>query len=142
MESDPMKRRERTEPWKQSENYTKSFVSSREGVEPKVQICKLCGHSHPIWHCEVFKEKPIERRWETAKRLGLCYRCLRNDHLGSLCPNYRECKIDGCKDTQRVTLRRETEYRSANGTNPTPQVPGHETKTDIQESREGASNAN
>ena len=143
------KTRERTVPWKRSENYAKSFVSSREGVEPKVQICKLCGHSHPIWHCEVFKEKPIERRWETAKRLGLCYRCLSNDHLGSSCPNYRECKIDGCKDThhrllhvERATPRREKEYRSVNGTNPSPQVPGHETKTAIQESKEGASNAN
>ena len=97
----------------------------------------------------MFKEKPIERRWETAKRLGLCYRCLSNDHLGSSCPNYRECKIDGCKDThhrllhaERATPRRETEYRSVNGTNPSPQVPGHETKTAIQESKEGSSSAN
>ena len=53
------KTRERTVPWKRSENYAKSFVSSRGGVEPKVQICKLCGNIHPIWHCELFKEKPI-----------------------------------------------------------------------------------
>ena len=40
----------------------KSFVSTSGGVEPKIQRCKLCGHSHPIWQCDEFKGRPVERR--------------------------------------------------------------------------------
>lgn len=132
---------EKTVPWKRSENSAKSFVSNRGGVEPKVQNCKLCGHSHPIWHCDVFKGRPVERRWETAKRLGLCYRCLGNDHLGNSCPNYRECKIDGCIDTHHRLLHADS-YPSRGkgrsyGTSPLTQVSTHETITAIQENVEG-----
>lgn len=45
-------------PWKQGENSAKSFVSNRGCVEPKVQDCKLCGHSHPIWHYDESKADP------------------------------------------------------------------------------------
>ena len=50
------KTREKKVPWKRREDSTKSFVSTSGGVETKIQRCKLCGHSHPIWHCDVFKE--------------------------------------------------------------------------------------
>ena len=142
------KTRENKVPWKRREGSTKSFVSTSGGVEPKIQRCKLCGHSHPIWHCNVFKGRPVERRWETAKRLGLCYRCLRNDHLGNSCPSYRECKIDGCKDThhrllhaERAPSHRESQRGSSDGTSPLPTVADNETKTAFQESRGGTSNA-
>ena len=90
----------------------------------------------------------MERRWETAKRLGLCYRCLRNDHLGNSCPSYRECKIDGCKDThhrllhaERAPSHRESQHGSSEGTSSLPTVADNETKTSFQESRGGTSNA-
>ena len=38
------------------------------------------------------------KKWETAKKLGLCYRCLGKGHLGDPCTWNRECGIDGCKD--------------------------------------------
>ena len=38
--------------WKRSKDSAKSFVSTSGGVEPKIQKCKLCGHSHPFWHCD------------------------------------------------------------------------------------------
>ena len=142
------KTRENKVPWKRREGSTKSFVSTSGGVEPKIQRCKLCGHIHPIWHCDVFKGRPVERRWETAKRLGLCYRCLRNDHLVNSCPSYRECKIHGCKDThhrllhaERAPSHRESQRGSSDGTSPLPTVTDNETKTAFQESRGGTSNA-
>ena len=68
------------------------------------------------------KRIPVESQWETAKQLRLCYRCLSNDHLGNSCPNYRECKIDGCKDThhrllhaERAPLQREPERGGGRG---------------------------
>ena len=40
------------------------------------------------------------KKWETAKKLGLCYRCLGKGHLGDSCTWNRECEIDGCKGHQ------------------------------------------
>ena len=107
MESDPMQKpiKDKTVPWKRNESHSsKSFLSNRYDGEMRMSKCRVCGDNHPIWQCEVFKERPAERRWETAKRLGLCYRCLGRDHLGNACTNCRECNIDGCKDTHHRLL--------------------------------------
>ena len=40
------------------------------------------------------------KKWETAKKFGLCYRCLGKGHLGDSCTWNRECGIDGCKGHQ------------------------------------------
>ena len=107
MESDPMQKpiKDKTVPWKRNESHSsKSFLSNRYDGEMRMSKCRVCGDNHPIWQCEVFKGRPAERRWETAKRLGLCYRCLGRDHLGNACTNYRECNIDGCKDTHHRLL--------------------------------------
>ena len=140
---------EKTVSWRRSDNCAKSFVSSRWSGEPKYQKCKLCGHIHPIWLCDVFRGRSVERRWETAKRLGLCYRCLGNDHLGNSCPKYRECKIDGCKDNhhrllhaEKVGRQGETPRGSSNGISPLPQVAGNRIERAIQESRESTISAN
>ena len=44
--------------------------------------CKVCNQKHPVWKCDVFKRKEHRKKWETAKKLGLCYRCLGKGHLG------------------------------------------------------------
>ena len=38
------------------------------------------------------------KKWEMAKKLGLCYCCLGKGHLGDSCTWNRVCGIDGCKD--------------------------------------------
>ena len=48
----------------------------------KKGTCEVCGASHAVWNCDVFKSRSIQEKWATAKKLGLCYRCLGNDHLG------------------------------------------------------------
>ena len=40
------------------------------------------------------------KKWETAKKLGRCYRCLGKGHLGDSFTWNRECGIDGCKGHQ------------------------------------------
>ena len=124
-------------------------MSSRWGGEPKYKKCKQCGHSHPIWLCDVFRGRSLEKKWEKAKRLGLCYRCLGNNHLGNSCPEYRECKIDGCKDNhhrllhaEKVSRQGETKSGSSNGISPLPQVAGNGIERAIQEIRESTSSAN
>ena len=47
--------------------------------------CKVCNQKHPIWKCEVLKGMETKKKWETAKKLGLCYRCLGKGHLGEEC---------------------------------------------------------
>jgi len=43
--------------------------------------CKVCNQKHPVWKCEVLKGMQNKKKWETAKKLGLCYRCLGKGHL-------------------------------------------------------------
>ena len=48
---------------------------------------KVWGASHAVWNCDVFKSRSIqEKLWATAKKPGLCYRCLGDDHLSGECP--------------------------------------------------------
>ncbi|XP_064629276.1 uncharacterized protein LOC135488565 [Lineus longissimus] len=66
--------------------------------------CELCDQTHGIWACDVFKRLEINKRWEKAKHLALCYRCLGRNHLGSKCERTRECGIDECKETHHRLL--------------------------------------
>jgi len=54
--------------------------------------------------CDGFKRIDVPSRWGVAKRLRLCYRCLRRDHKGDRCTRSRECGIDGCQDTHNRLL--------------------------------------
>ena len=58
-----------------------------EDGERKRKLCRACGESHHVEKCQVFAGWPRDRKWETAKQFGLCYRCLNGDHLGNQCPN-------------------------------------------------------
>ena len=78
----------------------------------KKGTCKVCGSSHAVWNCDVFKSRSIQEKWSTAKKLGLCYRCFGDGHLGGECPRSRECNIDGCRDRHNRLL-----YGNRNGSN-------------------------
>lgn len=65
---------------------------------------KVCGASHAVWNCDVFKSRSIQEKWATAEKLGLCYRCLGDDHLGGEFPGSRVCNIDGCRDRHNRLL--------------------------------------
>ena len=47
-------------------------------------------------------------RWEAAKSLQLCYRCLRGDHNGETCVRSRICGINNCKNTHNRLLHRDS----------------------------------
>ena len=59
---------------------TKSYFGTAE--ERRDRPCKVCNQKHPVWKCDVFKRKEHRKKWETAKKLGLCYRCLGKGHVG------------------------------------------------------------
>ncbi|XP_022794110.1 uncharacterized protein LOC111332902 [Stylophora pistillata] len=66
--------------------------------------CKVCNQKHQIWKCEVFKGMENKKKWETAKKLGLCYRCLGKECEG--CRWSKECGVDGCKEHHHQILHR------------------------------------
>ena len=84
---------------------TKSYFGTTE--EKRDRPCKVCNQKHPIWKCDMFKGMEHRKKWETAKKLGLCYRCLGKGHLGDSCTWNRECGIDGCKDRHNRLLHEE-----------------------------------
>ena len=56
----------------------KAFFGYAEKSEtPKFyRPCKVCNGHHGVWRCDKFKDQGIQERWNTAKRLNLCFRCL------------------------------------------------------------------
>ena len=82
---------------------SKSF-GINQGDDKRKGTCKVCGASHAVWNCNVFKSRNIQEKWATAKKLRLCYRCLGDDHLGEECPRSRVCNIDGCRDRHNRLL--------------------------------------
>ena len=81
----------------QGKSSTKSYFGTTE--DKRDRPCKVCNQKHPIWKCDVFKGMEHRKKWETAKKLGLCYPCLGKGHLGDSCTwSSMVCGIDGCED--------------------------------------------
>ena len=90
----------------------------RPNGERKQRACQACGESHPILKCQVFTGWPTQKKWEAAKQFGLCYRCLRDDHLGNECPESKLCNIDGCLKTHHPLLHEKLNQKKE----PTPPI--------------------
>ena len=84
---------------------TKSYFGTTE--EKHDHPCKVCNQKHPIWKCDMFKGMEHRKKWETAKKLGLCYRCLGKRRLSDPCTLNRECGIDGYKNRHHQLLHEE-----------------------------------
>ena len=81
------------------ENCMTEAVSPMESTKLTIKRKgQVCGASHTVGNCNVFKSRSIQEKWATAKKLGLCYRCLGDDHLGGECPRSRLHNVDGCRD--------------------------------------------
>jgi len=46
----------------------------------------------------------VQSRWQKAKQLRLCYRCLGRNHKGGRCAQNSRCSIDGCQKTHNRAL--------------------------------------
>ena len=76
----------------------------RVGFRP----CKVCSGHHGVWRCERLKAMSPRARWEGAKSLKLCYRCLGGDHNGEICVRSRICGINNCRNTHNRLLHRDS----------------------------------
>ncbi|CAC5420462.1 unnamed protein product [Mytilus coruscus] len=118
----------------QNENYTEKWESMKH-------LCKCCNGHYGVWRCDEFRKLTVHKRWDTAKRLQLCYRCLGQDHVGRQCPRSRACNLGGCKEVHNKLLHRDKQSfsepkvplrtepplrgRSADSKDDTPLTPSH-----------------
>ena len=75
-------------------------------VESQVgnRACRLCNKPHGVWARNEFKELTAPKRWDCAKKLKLCFRCLGEGHLGQHCYRSRVCGINGCQEFHHKLL--------------------------------------
>ena len=88
----------------------KSFFASKQSdnrcreSDVLERHCKVCGEKHEIEKCYVYEARTVSKRWELARSLQLCFRCLRENHLGRQCPNTRMCNVNGCTENHHWLL--------------------------------------
>lgn len=64
---------------------TRSFLSTQTEIR-----CRICSYNHYMQYCPEFTKISLTERSETVKKKGLCYNCLRKNHLVS------DCRASGC----------------------------------------------
>ena len=82
--------------------FPRSYFSDKNGRGS--QKCCVCTGNHSLLKCEVFQKLSVDERWQTVKRLGLCFRCLADNHHGKSCPRSKQCGINGCTGTHQNLL--------------------------------------
>ena len=74
-----------------------TFFGEKSASRKPLSIhCPECGKQHGVWNCREFIRRKLANRWNVAKRLQLCYRCLAQGHQGKTCPRSQPCGHDGC----------------------------------------------
>ena len=58
--------------------------------------CFVCKGEHALTSCETWKRLTVNERWQLAKKLGLCFRCLKRGHLVERCSLQGTCPAEGC----------------------------------------------
>ena len=112
------------------------FGNAQESEIQKYRPCKVCKGHHGVLRCDKFKDLPVQERWNTAKRLKLCFRCLGGDHHGQTCVRTRVCAINNWKDNHYRLLHVSKEQTQADQRQPVENGP----TTDKNEAAHGISN--
>ena len=108
--------------------FIRTGVSDRQQIQP----CQACKEQHRIWQCKVFKQKDVSERWNIAKRIQFCYRCLVEGHHRKSCPRTGQCGKNGCHKVHHRLLHlhqetsRSADYKSKSNTRPCSTVLQHE----------------
>ena len=87
--------------------YQRTFFGDANGNrDVKKLLCKVCGSSYGAWTCAKFMHLSLPDRWDTAKELQLCFRCLGDNHFGRSCPRSRQCGQNGCRELHHKLLHK------------------------------------
>ncbi|XP_047511676.1 uncharacterized protein LOC125054051 [Pieris napi] len=86
-------------------NVASTTVTSRTSITPKKQSCEctVCHNLHHIKDCKQLMDLQSKCRWEKAKDLNLCFRCLGRRNHRHRC-SYEPCGIGGCKASHHSLL--------------------------------------
>ena len=87
-----------------SQRKINTFFAEPSISDRKQRQCPVCSKQHGVWNCDVYRKMTVPSRWETAKQLKLCYRCLNPGHQGSLCRRSRVCAVNGCRENHATRL--------------------------------------
>ena len=55
-------------------------------IQTRNETCAICENKHTVIECREFLCYSIDGRWQCAKALRFCFRCLSPDHGGRNCP--------------------------------------------------------
>ena len=79
-------------------------------ISEKDEKCPICPGKHRMISCAKWRASTTPERWNLAKSIGACYRCLRTDHRGGQCPMSRTCGIAGCNRTHHRDLHNHNKF--------------------------------
>ena len=69
-------------------------------------FCKVCNDKHQIDECEKLKKLEIKEKWDTATKLGVCFKCLKKSHLAKDCKINKKCGIENYQLEHHELLHR------------------------------------
>ncbi|KAH7699349.1 Pao retrotransposon peptidase family protein, partial [Aphelenchoides avenae] len=77
--------------------------------QPFCVFCQAAGH----WSTECRKYATVDVRFEQAKKLNLCYRCMNSGHMRSDCRTTRPCFFCKAKDHHSTLCKKQKEGQSS-----------------------------
>ncbi|UYV75619.1 hypothetical protein LAZ67_13000765, partial [Cordylochernes scorpioides] len=75
--------------------YSHATSVSRPNSNAACTPCMLCQNSHLLSKYQLFRDKSLQERWRFVRDNGLCYNCLRSNHLVYACKLTAVCGV--CK---------------------------------------------
>jgi len=102
---------DQTSPLKFTTLTTEGAKKDSEGSNPEVSKdrktgnCPMCGRSHPLYRCEMFKSKPVEERAEFVKKKWICFNCINSvEHSSRSCKSSVCCRAPECGKPHHTLL--------------------------------------
>ena len=102
---------DQTSPFKFTTLTTEGAKKDSEDSNPEVSKdrktgnCPMCGRSHPLYRCEMFKSKPVEERAEFVKKKRICFNLINSvEHSSRSCKSSVRCRAPECGKPHHTLL--------------------------------------
>ncbi|XP_051776177.1 uncharacterized protein LOC127526093 [Erpetoichthys calabaricus] len=79
--------------------------------------CVFCNGQHILAECRKIKELPHKERIDFLKSKGLCFRCLKQGHLGKNCKERMKCQTCSFQHPDILHIKKDSEATSKAATN-------------------------
>ena len=93
--------------WRANSDKISANAAHVDGLSPKKDYtshaCAVCqGSCDRVWRCDAFRSKPLQERYQVARNLRICFRCLGPYHQAHECKSQRRCQT--CDGTHHSLL--------------------------------------